>query len=81
MTFLFPVRVLKNLVKVVKRIYVPTKYWDGFMWRDYNSDKDQIKYEDLEVLSGELYALKRNLSDLKEVVVDYPLDQVVIEPR
>jgi hypothetical protein len=81
MTFLFPVRVLKNLVKVVKRIYVPTKYWDGFMWRDYNSDKDQIKYEDLEVVSGELYALKRNLSDLKEVVVDYPLDQVVIEPR
>ena len=81
MTFLFPVRVLKNLVKVVKRIYVPTKYWDGFMWRDYHNDSDQIKYEDLEVVSGELYALKRNLSDLKEVVVDYPLDQVVIEPR
>jgi hypothetical protein len=75
-TFLFPVRILKSFPKIIKRLYVPSKYWDGFIWREVD---ESVKYEDLEVLSGDLYTLKRNLSDLKEVVVDYELEQVVVE--
>jgi hypothetical protein len=78
MPFLFPVRILKSLVKPFKRIYVPTKYWDGFTWRPID---ESINYDDLEVISGDLYALKRNLSNLQEVIVDYQLDQVIVDPR
>lgn len=75
MNSLFPYRIFSNIFRSTKRIYVPVKYWDGFEWRMVD---ETIKFEDLETITGDLYSLRNDLTELREVIVDYQLEKVVV---
>ena len=75
MNSLFPYRIFSNIFRSTKRIYVPVKYWDGFEWRIVD---ETIKFEDLETITGDLYRLRNNMTELREVIVDYHLEKIVV---
>jgi hypothetical protein len=69
-----PFKIFSKIFRSTKKIYVPVKYWDGFEWRMVD---ETIKFEDLETITGDLCNLRNNLTELREVIVDYHLEKVV----
>ena len=70
-----PFRIFSKIFRSTKKIYVPVKYWDGFEWRMVD---ETIRFEDLETITGDLCNLRNNLTELREVIVDYHLEKVVV---